>query len=139
MRNARVCLALVMMVLIILLTLSQVRRIAGEEPRPVLRVPCKVVEVVDGDTVTVEVTLRARVRLTDCWAEERTTRPGARATRYLQQCAMDKDGILEVDLGKMQRLDEAFSFGRILGRVYIDGEDIGSRVVRAGHASATKE
>ena|GEM_PF-4491871 len=133
------CLALVMMVLIILLTLSQVRRIAGEEPRPVLRVPCKVVEVVDGDTVTVEVTLRARVRLTDCWAEERTTRPGARATRYLQQCAMDKDGILEVDLGKMQRLDEAFSFGRILGRVYIDGEDIGSRVVRAGHASATKE
>jgi len=134
-----VCLALVMMVLIILLTLSQVRRIAGEEPRPVLRVPCKVVEVVDGDTVTVEVTLRARVRLTDCWAEERTTRPGARATRYLQQCAMDKDGILEVDLGKMQRLDEAFSFGRILGRVYIDGEDIGSRVVRAGHASATKE
>jgi len=139
MRYVHLTVAVACMALAIVLVLWQVQQISGEEPQPVLRVPCKVVEVVDGDTVTVEVTLRARVRLTDCWAEERTTRPGARATRYLQQCAMDRDGILEVDLGKMQRLDDAFSFGRILGRVYIDGEDIGSRVVRAGHARVTKE
>jgi len=41
-----------------------------EQPKPELSVPCKITEVYDGDTVTVEVTLTARVRLLDCWAPE---------------------------------------------------------------------
>ena len=139
MRYVHIALAILAMALAILLVLWQVQTIAGEEPQPVVRVPCKVVEVVDGDTVTVELVMRARVRLTDCWADERTTPTGARATRYLQQAALNKQALLEVDLVRLQRLDDAFSFGRILGRIYVDGEDVGRKVVRSGYARAQKE
>lgn len=140
MRQARITVALIAMGLTLWLTLWQIRMIGGQEPtpEPVVRIPCKVIEVVDGDTVTVEVTLRARVRLVDCWADERNTPEGSAAQRYLQQAALQKEGLLEVEIVNMQRLDDAFTFGRILGRIYIDGGDISQRVVRAGHAKASK-
>ena len=144
MRQIRITVALIAMGLTLWLTLWQIRLIGGQEAvpapttEPVMRIPCKVIEVVDGDTVTVEVTLRARVRLVDCWADERNTPEGSAAQRYLQQVALQKEGLLEVEIVGMQRLDDAFSFGRILGRIYIDGADVSQRVVRAGHAKASK-
>ena len=39
-----------------------------------LTAQCKVLDVYDGDTVTVEVRTIARVRLLDCWAPEVRTK-----------------------------------------------------------------
>ena len=103
-------------------------------PTPVLRVPCKVVEVVDGDTVTVEITFRARIRLLDCWAPESGTTEGDSATHYVRQVAQDKKGILEVDLSSSRRLDDLFTFGRLLGHIYIDDKDLSTQIIEAGHA-----
>lgn len=114
-------------------------RAVGDEVVPVLRVPCRVIEVIDGDTVTVEITLQTRVRLLDCWAAENGTPEGDAATRYVRRLANHKDGVLEVDLSALRRLDDAFSFGRLLARIYLDGTDLSERIVRAGHATATKE
>jgi endonuclease YncB( thermonuclease family) len=109
------------------------------QPEPALRLPCKVIEVVDGDTVTVEITLQARVRLLDCWSPERTTPEGAAAHRYMQRRALNKTGLLEIDLTRANRLDDVFSFGRLLGRIYLDGDDLSQRMVKAGHATTSKE
>ena len=47
---------------------------------PGLVLPCKVIDVHDGDTLTIEVTLTASVRLLECWAEELKA-PGGPAAR----------------------------------------------------------
>ena len=44
------------------------------DPAAQLVVPCTITEWYDGDTPTVEITLRIRVRLEDCWAPEVTGR-----------------------------------------------------------------
>ena len=113
-------------------------QLRGQPPTPILRIPCKVIEVVDGDTLTVEVTLQARVRLKDCWAPETGTPEGDLARQYMRRVSLHKDGVLEVDLASMRRLDDAFSFGRLVGRVYVDGNDLSQRIVLAGHATTTK-
>ena len=103
---------------------------------PCLTVPCRVVEVYDGDTVTVEVTIRARVRLTDCWAPELHEPGGIASKEYLQRLAEGKRGLLAVPLH--ERLDKSFSFGRLLGKVQVGGGDCSAAQVAAGHATATK-
>ena len=137
MRDARALIYLVVAVACLVIVILQMRAM-GDEKAPVLRLPCRVVEVVDGDTVTVEVTLQARVRLLDCWAPDNGTPEGDAATRYVRRIANEKDAVVEVDLVSLRRLDDAFTFGRLLGRIYIDGQDLSQRVVQAGHATATK-
>lgn len=138
MREIRVWLYLVIAIACLVLVIMRSRAI-GQERTPVIRVPCTVVEVVDGDTVTVEVRIHARVRLVDCWAPENGTPEGDAATRYVRRIANEKDAVLEVDLTSLRRLDDAFTFGRLLGRVYIADQDLSQRIVQAGHATVTKE
>jgi len=137
MRDLRPLLYLTIAVACLVLVIMQLRAI-GDEKGPVLRVPCRVVEVVDGDTVTVEITLQARVRLLDCWAPENGTPEGDAATRYVKRIVDQKDVVLEVDIASTRRLDDAFTFGRLLGRVYLNGRDLSEQIVLAGHATKAK-
>ena len=109
-----------------------------ENAAPVLRVPCHVIEVVDGDTLTVEVKLQVRVRLIDCWAPERNTAQGKVAKQHMQQLAHDKAGLLEVPWSPRGRLDDMFTFGRLLGRVHVEGQDVGRQMVEVGLATEKK-
>jgi len=111
-----------------------------------LHLPCVITQIVDGDTVTVEITLQARVRLEDCWAPETTggtettKAAGLASKQHLSQIAEGKRGGLLVVLDGAKRLDDVFSFGRIVGRVWCeDAGDLARKQVLSGHAFATKD
>lgn len=109
------------------------------QPLPELRLPCRVVEVWDGDTVTVELKMRARVRLLDCWAPELRDAGGKTSRERMRQLAEGQGAILSVPLDRADRLDDVLTFGRILGRVYVKGVDVGGQLVREGLATREKE
>jgi endonuclease YncB( thermonuclease family) len=112
-------------------------------PVPGWSVRCTVVEVYDGDTIVVEWTSRARVRLIDCWAPEIKTRDdeekraGIAARDHLAKLCEGKDAILFVpvdqgDIGKQTNLS------RFLGRVSVDGKDLSEQMVASGYAKKVK-
>lgn len=102
-----------------------------------------VTEVVDGDTLEIEVKYRLRVRLLDCWAPESRTanleekRRGLASKANLQRLAGDKEVFLFVPTGNMKTLGDLYSLGRVLGAVWVDGEvqSLAERQVADGHAS----
>ena len=120
-----------------------------EPPVPGLRIslPCEIVEVYDGDTVTARVTIDIRVRLLDCWAPEIKTKNlkekelGLASKAAAVQLAEKKKGTLTIPLDQAARLDDLFTFGRLLGDVWIEGEaaSLADQLDRSGHAKRTKQ
>ena len=107
------------------------------KPAHGISAPCKIVEVYDGDTITVDVTLRVRVRLLDCWAPELREEGGEESRDHLSGLALDNDGTLYVTFDGNRTAGDAMSFNRVLGRVYLadDDKDLSARQVEAGHAT----
>lgn len=106
---------------------------------------CKVLDVYDGDTVTVEVRTIARVRLIDCWAPEVRTRDDAEKLRgmaardYLAKLIEGRQGVLHIPSSvEIDRLDGLLTFGRVVGRLFIDEQDVSRMMVEAGHATKQK-
>lgn len=110
-------------------------------PDPALTVPCRIVRVIDGDTVEVEVRQVYRVRLLDCWAPERKEKGGPESTEHLSRLidAGGRDAVLSVPW--RERAAERWSLGRVLGRVWIAGQEksLSEQQVMSGHALPTKE
>lgn len=118
---------------------------AEPQPQPTLNLPCEVVEVYDGDTLTVRVSVDVRVRLLDCWAHEVRTKNaeakalGLASRDHLRSIATPgTEGTLEVPLGGVTRLDDIFTMGRVLGKVWHDDVELGEVQVATGHAWTTK-
>ena len=109
-------------------------------PLPCINLPCLVTDVVDGDTITVDVRLPMRVRLLNCWAPERGEKGGREATENLNKMGLNRKGILHVPLENVNRIDKAMTFGRVLGDVYVygDEESLAQAQVRLGYATASK-
>lgn len=111
-----------------------------------LRIPARVTEVIDGDTIEIEVRRKMRIRLLDCWAPEtRTTdqvekQRGQAAAEYLTAEANGEIVVVEIPIEAGERFGEAMSFDRVLGRVFrqSDGQDLGELMVEAGHATREK-
>lgn len=134
----------------VLLAIALVFLVAGvakaDEPTASLQLRSRVVDVYDGDTITVEFKLQARVRLLDCWAPEVRTRDndekikGLAARDYLKSIAEGRDGVLVIPLDGANRLDDLFTFGRLLGHYYIkdDEKSLAKRMREAGHATREK-
>lgn len=120
-------------------------RVESAEPNPQVTLPCRVTEVYDGDTVTVEITLPIRVRLLDCWAPEiRTTDPvekqaGFKSRDHLSKLAEGKTGTLMIPLAGADRFDDVITLGRVLGYIWVDGKDISAEQRKAGHATKEKQ
>jgi endonuclease YncB( thermonuclease family) len=110
---------------------------AERAPTPNLTLPCTVVEVTDGDTVVVELRLVASVRLKDCWAKELGS-GGEPAKRRLTKLAESKDATLSIDLSEAKRLGDVYSFGRVIGTLWIDGTCVNRRLVKEGFATESK-
>lgn len=113
--------------------------VALATPVPTLTVPCRIVRVIDGDTVEVEVTTSAIVRLQNCWAPE--TRGPQRPDGLLSKSALEAycehaggQGTLAVPL------PAELTFGRVVGDVWLQGDDIAvsARMVQGGFATARK-
>jgi len=114
-------------------------------------IPFKVTRVLDGDTVEGVIEIKVQVRMRNCWAPELKPRhkgrteeslasekAAAKASRdHLQKMALNKDGYLVLSFDKTKHIGEMFSFGRLLGSVFIKGEagSLATRQVAAGHAT----
>jgi endonuclease YncB( thermonuclease family) len=122
-----------------LCSLGLVRFVIGAEkaPTPSITLPCTVVEVTDGDTVVVQLRLVTSVRLKDCWAQELGS-GGEPAKRRLTKLAEGKDATLSIDLTDARRLGDVFSFGRVVGTLWIDGNCVNRQLVKEGLASKSK-
>lgn len=96
-----------------------------DTPKPSVTLPCKIVNIVDGDTADVEVKFIVRVRFLDCWAPEKYTPEGkvskARLTELVEQST--KDGVLVVPLPESGRLADVLTLDRVLGKLWIKGHE----------------
>lgn len=114
-------------------------------PSGIMRL-CRVTEVYDGDTVTVELITRARVRMIDCWAKEVRGTEGEekalalQARDHLSKLALNKEGEIFIPLDDADRLDDVLSMGRVLGVIWIgdDKQSLSQQQVEAGLASTSK-
>lgn len=127
----------------ILTACAFVAAIAGaslaQAPEPALTLPCRVVSVHDGDTLTVELRLLVNVRLLDCWAPELKDKGGIEARDYLTELSHNKRAVLHVPLGDRGKLSDCLSFGRVLGDVWVNDCNLSAEMVRTKHATRTKQ
>ncbi len=110
---------------------------AERAPQPSITLPCTVAEVTDGDTVVVNVRITTSVRLKDCWAKELGS-GGEPAKNRLTKLAQGKDATLSIDLSEAKRPGDVFSFGRVIGTLWIDGTCVNRQLVREGFATKSK-
>lgn len=122
----------------------------AEPPSPGLVVDAIVVEVYDGDTITVQPLLpKARIRLLDCWAPEIRTRNAAEKVKGFEsrdhlRGLIPNGARVRLHIPATDRLQDSLTLGRVLGRVWrdVDGDgrldDVSVRQVDAGHATKTK-
>ncbi|MFO1294340.1 MAG: thermonuclease family protein [Rubrivivax sp.] len=91
-----------------------------------------VTKVLDGDTLVVQPAGRAplEVRLRDIDAPESCQAWGAEARQALEEMALGKT----VEL----RTHARDAYGRVVGSVSVEGEDLGRRMVVEGHAWSTR-
>lgn len=116
----------------------------GAAPQTATTVECRVVRVLDGDTVEVEVRQLYRVRLLDCWAAETkgdSKEAGLAAKEHLRnyigQTGMN--GVLSVPWHEDSQ--RSWSMGRMLGNIWLNGQDksLSEVQVEAGHATKEKQ
>ena len=112
---------------------------------------CTITEVVDGDTVEVEIRRRVRVRITDCWGPEkkRTSHPTEKArgleakAKAEQLFPVGSPVTLKVDSDGDCDLGDQITFGRCLGDLWRDdnpedGASFGEHMNASGHTFRTK-
>lgn len=108
---------------------------------------CSVVNVVDGDTLDIELRVPMRIRLLDCWApESRTTDPvekakGLAAKKALVELTEHRvHGQVFIPTGTASSIKDVLTLDRLLGKVWMDGQnfDLSTAQVIEGYASTTK-
>lgn len=120
-----------------------------------LTLPGKIVEVHDGDTVTVEVTTRLRVRLIDCWApevmtdrrvppaEQAAAKAAGNASREHLQQMVSRSPSCRLHIPRTgDDIGDMTSMGRVLGKIWLDDDatrSVSERMVSSGHAMKTKQ
>jgi len=122
-----------------------------QPPEPSWTVKGTVVDVHDGDTVTVRVTTDLRVRLLDAWAPEikadnrlpaskqaAEKTAGIKSRDALKELALNKPVILQVPTS--EDLLKSTTMGRVLGRVWLEGDDesLSEKQVKSGNATREK-
>jgi endonuclease YncB( thermonuclease family) len=87
----------------------------------------KVIRVIDGDTVEVEVSKRFHVRLLDCRMPEKKTPEGVRAKSALSNLVNSaKKFILFIPGSSRDLLGDVLTLSRVLGRLWADDVEVSS-------------
>lgn len=131
--------------------LCLVSQLAADPPPRGLVTEAIVVDVYDGDTLTVQPLLPTmKVRLLDCWAPEVRTKNAAEKQRGYEardhlRRLLPNGSRVRLHVPTTERLQDSLTFGRVLGNVWRDTDDDGTLdnvsklQVAAGHATATKD
>jgi len=124
---------------------------------------CKIVSVHDGDSLTVIVPVKLQCRFLDCWSPE-LSRPafdkdgkpilnpktgkqkmepnpkGVRARDNLKRLAEGKSGVIHIPFDNGESIDvgKLFTFGRVLCKIEVNGDDLSYQQCKGKFASATK-
>ena len=125
-----------------------------EQPPNGLTTRVVVTNVVDGDTIDVEIVKKIRVRLKDCWCPETRTKDLEKKEKGLavkdhveillgkQELYFGepkyKEAILHIPADEEDDIKDILTMNRILGYIFVDGQDISSKMVADGHATKTK-
>lgn len=116
---------------------------AAAAPEMATTVACRVVRVIDGDTVEVVVQQVYRVRLIDCWAPETrgdSKTQGLASKEHLREHIgrHGLDAVLSVPWSEDSA--KSWSLGRVLGRIWLRGQNRSLSEVQcdAGHATPAK-
>lgn len=122
-----------------------------KHPQPGIVLRGIVTETHDGDTITISVTHRIRVRLLECWAPEITKdsrlpeskqaaekAAGIASREHLKGLSLGKEVVLQIPAD--EDLLKATTMGRVLGTVWLDGADksLNEIQVESGHATREK-
>lgn len=106
--------------------------------------PCRVIRVVDGDTVVVALRhsrRRWKIRLLDCWAPERNT-PEGRAAKEAAEEIIANASHLAIFMPPPRdplNLLEVLSLDRLLAHVFVSTDTtLAEALVRQGHATKEK-
>ncbi|MEK9811219.1 MAG: hypothetical protein VW362_12275, partial [Candidatus Nanopelagicales bacterium] len=136
---------------IAVVVLCLVAQLDADPPPRGLVTEAVVVDVYDGDTLTVQPLLPAmRVRLLDCWAPEVRTRDAAEKVRGYEsrdhlRKLLPNGSRIRLHIPTSNLLEDSLTLGRVLGRVWRDTDgdgkldDVSSLQVDAGHATKTKQ
>ena len=125
-----------------------------EQPPAGLTTKVVVTNVVDGDTIDVQIIKTVRVRLKDCWCPETRTRDleekekGLAAKSHIKTLLGEqelyfgepkyKEAILHIPADEEDDIKDILTLNRILGYIFVDGQDVSSKMVADGHATKTK-
>ena len=115
-----------------------------QQPAEGFTTKAKVTRIIDGDTVDVEITRQVRVRLKDCWAPEKRSRDivekqkGMASLSHLATILDDKKIVLFIPADDKDEIKDIFTFGRVIGHIFLDGEDVSEHMIAAGHATKEK-
>jgi len=112
--------------------------------------------VYDGDTLIVDVRRILTVRLKDCWCSEIRTRnkdekkKGIAARNHLREILSENKNqdtgklkyakaVLHIPADEDSEIKDVFTFGRVLGHIFIDGKDVSEIMIESGHATKEKD
>ena len=124
--------------------------VSDQPPQPAWTTKAVVEEVHDGDTLTLVVTRKIRVRLLDCWAPEvkvdnrlpeskraAEKAAGIAARENLKALALGKEVVLQVPTD--EDLLKATTMGRVLGTVWVEGSSKSLNQLQVEGGFATRE
>ena len=120
------------------------RAIKMQQPQEGFTTKAKVTRVIDGDTVDVEITRKVRVRLKDCWAPEKKSRDivekqkGMASLAHLAAVIDDKEIVLFIPADDKGEIKDVFTFGRVVGHIFYNEEDMSEHMIESGHATRYK-
>lgn len=125
------------------------RWLVADPPQPSWTTKAVVSEVHDGDTLTVEITRKIRVRLLDAWAPEvkadnrlpeskraAEKAAGIASRENLKALALGKEVVLQVPTD--EDLLKATTMGRVLGTVWLEGSNKSLNQLQVEGGFATK-
>lgn len=116
-----------------------------ETPSPGYTLTGEIVDVYDGDTLTVEYKFRTKIRLLNCWAPEiKTTdleekEAGLESAAHLREFADCRSCVVYIPTGEARSLSDILTFGRVLGFVYVDGKNLSKYQTDEGFATKEKQ
>lgn len=102
------------------------------------------VQVIDGDTIRVVIERQVDVRILDLWTpESRTKNPhekalGLKAKQRTTELCLGKTVRVFIPAGEERELLDGTTFGRALGRVFVDGQLVADVLTDEGLGAATK-